>query len=151
MKVGDICQRAVVTARPLDELLSAARVMRDKHIGYLIVVEPGIAQCGLKPVGVLTDRDLVVTVMAREADPRRLLVADVMTRELVAACEDDSLGAALAQMRRIGVRRLPVIGDHGELVGVLSLDDAIDALAKELGAVAGSIRSEQVAERILRS
>jgi len=151
MNVGEVCQRSVVTVRPLEELLSAARVMRNKHVGYLIAVEPGVAEGSFTPVGVLTDRDMVVSVMAREADPHSLTVGDVMTRDLVVAREDDHLGAALAQMRRIGVRRLPVVGERGELVGVLSLDDVIDSLATQLREVAGSIRSEQVVEQVLRS
>lgn len=151
MKVRDICKRQVVTVRPQDELLSAARVMRNKHVGYLVVVEPGLKAATIKPVGVLTDRDLVVSVMAREVNPATLCVSDVMTRELVAACEDDALRVALAQMRRLGVRRLPVIGEYGELTGVISLDDIIDALALELSAVAGSIRAEQQVEQALRS
>jgi len=151
MKVRDICQREVVTVRPQDDLLSAAHLMRDRHVGYLVVVQPGIKPATLKPVGVLTDRDLVVSVMAREANPRELCVDDVMSRELVAACEDDALRVALAQMRRVGVRRLPVIGEYGELVGVLSIDDAIDALTQELAAVAGSIHAEQQVERTLRA
>lgn len=151
MKVRDICKRAVVTVLPQDDLLSVAHVMRDQHVGYLVVVEPGIKPGTLRPVGVLTDRDLVISVMARGVNPRELRVADVMTRDLVAACEDDSLRVALAQMRRVGVRRLPVIGEYGELAGVISIDDAIDALTQELSAIAGSVRAEQQVERALRS
>ena len=151
MKVRDICKREVVTIRPQDDLLSAAQLMRSQHVGYLVVVEPGTRPGTLKPVGVLTDRDLVVCAMAREANPRELCVRDVMSRELVLACEGDALRVALAQMRRVGVRRLPVIGEYGELVGVMSIDDAIDALTQELAAVAGSIRAEQQVERALRA
>ncbi|HET9473958.1 MAG TPA: CBS domain-containing protein [Steroidobacteraceae bacterium] len=151
MNVGEVCQRSVVTVRPLDELLSAARVMRNKHVGYLIAVEPGVKDGSFTPVGVLTDRDMVISVMAREADPRTLRVEDVMTRDLVVAREDDQLGAALAQMRRMGVRRLPVVGERGELVGILSLDDVIETLSGQLRDVAGSIHSEQVVEQVLRS
>ena len=73
-----------------------------------------------------------------------------MTREPVVAQEEEALGAALTKMRKIGVRRLPVVGKYDELVGVLSLDDIIDALVGELAAVAGSIRSEQLIEHSLR-
>jgi len=101
-------------------------------------------------VGVLTDRDIVVTVVARETDPRSLRVGDVMTRQPVVAAEDDSITTALQEMRRIGVRRLPVVGRRGQLVGVLSLDDVLDGLAAELQNVAGSIRREQQVESALR-
>jgi CBS domain-containing protein len=150
MNVGEICQRNVVTVRPFDELVSAARTMREKHVGYLIVVEPGFLEGTFKPVGVITDRDMVVSVMAREADPRSLRVGDVMTQDPVLASEEDSMATALEQMRRIGVRRLPVVGAHGQLVGVLSLDDVIDSLVAQLQDVAGSIRTEQAVEHALR-
>ncbi|HVY79604.1 MAG TPA: CBS domain-containing protein [Steroidobacteraceae bacterium] len=150
MNVGDICQHNVVTVRPFDELMVAARLMREQHVGYLIVVEPAFSEGTFQPVGVLTDRDLVVSVMAREIDPRSLRVGDVMTREPMLARTDDSIAAALEQMRRIGVRRVPVVGDQGELLGVLSLDDVIHALVSQLGDVAGSIRTEQLIEHVLR-
>jgi CBS domain-containing protein len=150
MNVGSICRRNVVTIRPFDELTSAARLMRENHIGYLIVVEPAVGEAFFRPVGVLTDRDIVVAVVARETDPRTLTVGDVMTRQPVVVKEEDSSATALKEMRRIGVRRLPVVGERGRLVGVLSLDDVIDELAAELQHVAGSIRNEQRIESALR-
>jgi len=150
MNVGEICQRNVITVRPFDELTGAAQLMREKHVGYLIVVEPALSEGSFKPVGVLTDRDIVIAVVARETDARTLRVGDVMTRQPVVADEGDALATALKQMRRIGVRRLPVVGTHEELVGVLSLDDVIDTLVGELKDVAGSIRSEQLIEHTLR-
>jgi CBS domain-containing protein len=89
-------------------------------------------------------------VVAKDGDPRALRAGDVMTREPVVAQEEEALGAALKKMRKIGVRRLPVVGKYDELVGVLSLDDIIDALVGELEDVAGSIRSEQLIEHSLR-
>jgi CBS domain-containing protein len=81
MKVGDLCQHEVVTIPPSAGLTAAARVMRQEHVGYLVVVAP-MAEEGLrKVVGVLTDRDIVIAVVAREADPRTLTVGDVMTRD----------------------------------------------------------------------
>jgi CBS domain-containing protein len=136
--------------RPFDELATAARLMREKHIGYLVVVEPEAGETFFKPVGVLTDRDIVVTVVARETDPRTLTVGDVMTRQPVVAREEDSSATALQEMRRIGVRRLPVVGPRGQLVGILSLDDVLDGLAAELQNVAGSIRNEQRIESAVR-
>jgi CBS domain-containing protein len=150
MNVGDLCQRNLVTVRPFEELLNAARLMREGHVGYVVVVEPAFAEGTFQPIGVLTDRDLVVSVLAREADPRTLRVEDVMTRAPVVAQHDDSLASALEQMRRIGVRRLPVVDDRGQLIGVLSLDDVIYSLVGQLQDVAGSIRSEQLIEHSLR-
>jgi CBS domain-containing protein len=150
MNVGKTCRQTVVTVRPFDELTAAARLMRENHIGYLVVVEPDPGGTTVKPVGVLTDRDIVVAVVARETDPRSLRVGDVMTRQPVVAAEGDSIATALQEMRRIGVRRLPVVGRRGQLVGVLSLDDVLDGLAADLQSVAGSIRREQQIESALR-
>jgi CBS domain-containing protein len=150
MNVGQICQRNVITARDFDELTSAARLMREKHVGYIVVVEPAFEEGTFKPMGVLTDRDIVVSVVAREADARTLRVGDVMTQQPVVAQESASIATALQEMRRVGVRRVPVVGDHGQLVGVLSLDDALEALVAELQDVAGSIRTEQLVEHSLR-
>ena len=151
MHTAEILQRDVVTVRPLDELLWAARLMREKHVGYLVVVEPALLDGIFRPVGVLTDRDIVVAVIARELDPRSLRVEDVMTRKPVVVRADEPLTIALREMRRIGVRRLPVIGEHDELVGVMSLDDAVAALSTQLQEVAGSIKAEQALERTMRS
>jgi CBS domain-containing protein len=151
MKVGDICSRNVITARESDGLTAAAQLMRHKHLGYLVVVQPSVADGTLTPVGVITDRDIVVAVVAREADPRSLTVGDVMTRQPVLGSEDSSVASALHHMREVGVRRLPVVDRGGRLVGVLSLDDVLDALAEELMDVASSIKHELKMESALRT
>lgn len=150
MKVGDICSRNVVTVREFDDLTAAAQLMRENHIGYLVVVEPHVGDGMVAPVGVITDRDIVVGVVARETDPRSLRVGDLMTRQPVLALEDSSVSAALHHMREIGVRRLPVVDRGGRLIGVLSLDDVLDSLAEELMDVASSIRHERKVESALR-
>lgn len=150
MSIGKICQRNVVTIRPFDDLTAAAQLMRERHIGYLIVVEPHVADGSMTPVGVLTDRDIVISVVAREVDGRSLRVGDVMTREPVTVVDSDPLTKALEVMRRIGVRRVPVVGMRGELVGVLSIDDILDTVAGDLQHVAASIRNEQLIESAVR-
>ena len=150
MKVAELIRRSVVTVRPQDELGAAAQLMRERHVGYLVVVEPALADGTSRPVGVLTDRDLVVSVMARGTNPDSLRIEDVMTRRPKVVRADESLGSAVQEMRRIGVRRLPVVGDHGELVGVISLDDVVEALATQMHDLAGSIRSGQAIEHVLR-
>ena len=142
MLVSEICRRNPVTIRAAEELATAAARMRERHIGYLIVVEPYPPHAAPRPVGVLTDRDIVVGVLAQGADMRLVKVGDVMTRDPVVVCEDRSLNTALAEMRRIGVRRIPVVDTIGQLVGVLALDEVLDAVAQELLGVIGSIRTE---------
>ena len=151
MNVGELCQRNPVTVRPSDDLTAAARLMREQHVGYLIVTEPAVREGAFRVAGVLTDRDIVITVVAREADARSLRTEDVMTREPVVAEEPESLGGALRKMRKMGVRRLPVVDAQRALVGVISIDDIIDALVTELQDAASAIRSEQLVEHSLRS
>ena len=150
MKVGDICGRNVVTVREFDEVTAAAQLMREKHIGYLVVVEPNVADGTLAPAGVLTDRDIVVGIVAKGRDPRTLRVGEVMTREPMLVQEDSTVSSAVRRMREIGVRRMPVVGRMGHLVGVLSLDDVLDSFAEELMDVARSIRHELKMEGALR-
>ena len=151
MYVAELCTRNVVTVRPDDEIALAARRMRETHVGYLVVLESGVP-AGTIPrvIGVLTDRDIVVEVVAQDADPRHVLVRDVMTRQPVVLEGFATLPAAMQEMRRVSVRRMPVVGKQGELLGVLSLDDALDVLSGELASLAGAIRNERRVESMLR-
>jgi CBS domain-containing protein len=124
--------------------------MRDEHIGYIIVVEPRVASETVVPIGVLTDRDIVVAVVARDVNARFLRVEDVMTREPLVLGESETLENALREMRRRGVRRAPVIADSGQLVGVVSLDDLLAVLAGELQDVSWSIERGRQVEQALR-
>lgn len=151
MDVAQLLSRDSVTVRESDEVTDAALLMREHHVGYLVVVEPDLAGSTLRPVGVLTDRDIVIGVVAREVNPRTLLVRDIMTRNPVVLNAADPLPTALQEMRRVGVRRMPVVGKVGELLGVLSLDDVLEALSAELGNLAGAIRNEQRVEKSLRT
>ena len=150
MEIGTLCRKNVITVREHDELIAAAEIMRTRHVGYLVVTRPGTADVAPEPAGVLTDRDIVIKVVAMQADPRTLTVGDVMTRQPVVVSETESVNKALGEMRRVGVRRLPVVGVRGQLVGVLSIDDIVEMLADGLNAVAGSIRNEQRIEGALR-
>ncbi len=150
MNTGQLCNRNPVTVRRSDELIRAAQLMREKHIGYLVVVDSEAADQAVRPVGVLTDRDIVISVVARETDARALRVGDIMTQQPVTIGVAEPVERAVREMRRIGVRRLPVIGQRGELIGVLSLDDVLEVLAVQMQNVAGSIRNERVIEGSLR-
>jgi CBS domain-containing protein len=139
MNVGQLCHRQAITVTPTDELRTAAKLMREKHIGFLVVVQPGAAPGCVEPIGVLTDRDIVISTLALDVDPRTVNVGDVMTCKPTVTLAEDSVGDALHQMRHRGVRRLPVVGEYGGLVGVISLDDILTHRADEMGAAAGAI------------
>lgn len=149
MAVGTICTRRVVTVDRGIDVATAARVMREKQAGYLVVTD--LASGSQKPVGVLTDRDIVIKVMAPDIDPRARKVGDVMTTEPLVAGYADDVGKTLHRMRALGVRRVPVINTQGNIAGVLSLDDAFDHLVTQMADVAGSIRNQQPTERLQRA
>ena len=151
MDTGQLCSRKPITVLRSDDLTRAAQLMREIHIGYLVVVDTDAADQSPRPIGVVTDRDIVIAVVAREADPRELRVGDIMTQPPVTIGVAEPVEKALREMRRIGVRRLPVVGKRGELIGVLSLDDVLEVLAMDLQHLAGSIRQEWLVEASLRS
>jgi CBS domain-containing protein len=138
VNTGSICTRNVVTCRPDVSALDAARLIRNHHVGDLVVVaETGGSHT---PVGVVTDRDIVVSVVAKEVDPATLLVADIMSSPAITAYEWEDVWQVLRRMRLHGVRRMPVVGDMDELIGIVTFDDlvgAISELLSELGHVSG--------------
>lgn len=150
MCVGNICRREVVTVEPDASLAVAARLMRERHVGMLVVVEPVAGSADRVVQGVVTDRDIVTTVVGRDAEPKSLKVADIMTRSPLLIAESQSVAAALRHMRDVGVRRAPVIGLRNELVGVLSLDDVLDVVADQLAVISSAIRGAHDRERVTR-
>lgn len=149
LTTGEICTRSVTIAFRKTGVNGAARLMRENHVGCLVVVDE--EQGRRLVVGLLTDRDIVTAVIASDLDPARLCVEDVMTTGLVTAREDDSLIDVMRNMRRMGVRRVPVVGDRGELIGLVTLDDVLDILAQELGLLVDAIRIEGERERKKRT
>lgn len=142
---GDLCTRQVVVAPPSLSVDEAARLMRERHVGCLVVVEQGDG--GRLPVGVLTDRDIVLAVVAKDADAKTLRVGDVMTATVASVRESDTLYDVLSTMRSRGVRRVPVTGAHGVLAGILTLDDVLNALAGQLQAL-GMVVGREVRQEL---
>jgi CBS domain-containing protein len=141
MKVGEYCKRAVVAIASNADAAAAAKLMRAEHVGFLIVYREGDEL--QRPVGVLTDRDLVLGVMAREVDQHSVTVDDVMTRQPIIATDTDELSDLLQAMRMAGIRRVPVVDVRGALIGIMAIDDAIDVITGLMCDIAGSIKSEQ--------
>ncbi len=145
---GDLCTRQVVVAPPSLSVDEAARLMRERHVGCIVVVEQGDG--GRLPMGILTDRDIVMAVVAKDADAKTLRVGDVMTATLASVRESDTLYDVLSTMRSRGVRRVPVTGPHGTLAGILTLDDVLNGLAGQLqalGSVVGRERRQEFTAR----
>ena len=148
MDVNLICNHNVATIRKSEGIADAAELMRAEHVGDLIVVEPrGNATV---PVGILTDRDIVVGVVAKRVAPDSVTVGDSMTRNPLTVRDDASVEFALREMRRSGVRRAPVVRANGDLVGVIAIDDIIQHLAVQLTGLADLIRLEQDTEQRAR-
>jgi CBS domain-containing protein len=129
MKAYELCQRNVVTVRGQEDLATAAWIMRERNVGCLVVVEPFGMQGGWRPIGLLSDRDIVTQVIARDCDARSLAVSDVMSRP-VSIGPDTSIEDALQRMRLGGTRRVCVIDERGRLAGILALDDIFEHMGK---------------------
>ena len=125
---GEFCNRRVVIATRREPILVAARRMHDEHVGSVVVVEE-IAR-GRKPIGIVTDRDIVVRYLAEPADGRgaaeAATVDEIMTRDLVVAREREDLADVCARMRAFGIRRVPVVDDAGVLQGIIAFDDILE-------------------------
>jgi CBS domain-containing protein len=146
MTVGEFCTREVIIIRKDGTVIEAARLMRDHHVGDLVVVEEREGQ--RIPIGILTDRDIVVEVVAKEAIYLpSLVVGDVMSMELMTVAEHESLADALKRMCSRGVRRIPVVNKDGALEGILSLDDMLEQLCEELTDITRLIAWQQKRER----
>jgi CBS domain-containing protein len=141
MNVGEICSRVVAVAESGTPVQEAAKRMRDHHIGALVVTEGGAE--ARRPIGILTDRDLVVEVVAAGVDYRTLTVGDIMSERPATTKESASLFEVIAQMRGGGVRRLVVVDAKWHLLGIVAMDDLIPVLAEEMSALAQAIRMEQ--------
>jgi CBS domain-containing protein len=144
MTVGEICNRGVIVIQRDEAVVAAAKLMRQYHVGAVIVVDkPNDRRI---PVGIVTDRDLVVEVMATELDETVITVGDIMAPEIFTVKEDTATYEAIEFMRRKTIRRLPIVDEAGELVGILTLDDALQLLSEQSLDLAKLVRYEQKKE-----
>ncbi len=135
MSVGKVCTRTVITAHPEDTVSAAAQRMAHYDVGTLIILE------SRRPIGIITDRDLVVRVLAKGSDPQTSTLQTLMTRQVISVPDHTSLEDALALMRAYQIRRLVVVNNDQELVGIFSLDDMLALLGEEQQAIAGLMRA----------
>jgi len=144
MQLGEICTRNAVTVERRTPVQETARLMRSHHVGNVIVVDR--SNKGLKPVGIVTDRDIVVQVIAAGLDPAGLTAGDIMALDLITAPQDQNAFETVEQMQRNGVRRLPVVDNMGCLIGVIAADDLLELFAMQLTSLSKVSVSERKQE-----
>ena len=148
MSIGRFCNKHVVTAARNTTVLEAAHLMRHNHVGDVLVVDD--TDGGRVPVGILTDRDIVVSVIAPGLDPASLQVGDIMTDDLLTARDTDDVYETIERMRLRGIRRVPVVDARGSLAGVVSADDLLEFLAEEMGELSRISPYQQAHEKRAR-
>ena len=150
MLLNSFCMSDVARCSPRTTVLEAAHLMRRHHTGDLVVVDDDGGDERLTPLGVITDRDIVVEVLAKGADPATTLVSQVMRTPVVIANAHEDSSQVLERMRVHGVRRIPVVGDEGWLVGVVTVDDMLKRLAADAHMLTEIVSKEQNQEQRAR-
>jgi len=119
MSLRKITKKKVVTVRPDDTVVKAAKLMEEKNVGSVVVVE------NRKPIGILTDRDIAIRVVAKKADINSILVKDVMTKKIVTGRDNQRVAELAKVMHENGIRRVPIVNKKGMLSGIITLDDLL--------------------------
>lgn len=140
MDVGKCCTRNVAIADRETGVIEVADLMRRRHVGSVVIVERA-ASCN-RPIGIVTDRDLVVSVLALGADARQLTAEDVMSPDLATALAGDDVLDTLHRMRHLGIRRMPVVDGDGGLQGMIAVDDLLELVADSMNEVVGLVGRE---------
>ncbi len=148
MLLNSICTMQPVRCKPHTTVLEAAQIMRHSHTGDLVVVDDGDDKAA--PLGLLTDRDIVVEVLAKGLDPATTRVGAVIRTPVVIASETEDTSHALELMRVHGVRRLPIVNHEGTLIGIVTADDILRNLALDANSLVDIMSREQSREQRVR-
>jgi len=148
MRIGDICTNNTICCTRDETVQAAAMLMRRHHVGDLVVVESDGG--GNVPLGILTDRDIVLAVVAPGLDPASLLAGDIMSDDLLTASASDDVVETIEHMRLRGIRRVPVVDAGGKLAGIVSADDLLEFLAEEMSELSRLGSWQQAHERRVR-
>lgn len=135
MPVSELARESVVTAAPDEPAAELAELMRDNNVGSVVVTVDD------RPIGIVTDRDLVVKVFADGIVPPSVTARDVMTEDVVSVEKDAGTFELCSKMCKAGVRRMPIVEDD-ELVGIITMDDIFQLLADEFQDLAAVIEAE---------
>ncbi len=145
MPIGEICNREVVITYKDSSIVEVAKLMRNYHVGDVVVVDSVGDQS--VPVGIITDRDIVVEIIARDVPLGSVTAGDIMSYDLITAREQDGIWDTLQRMRSHGIRRMPVVNEEGGLEGILTVDDLLELFSDELMSLAKVTIREQTREK----
>jgi CBS domain-containing protein len=144
MQLSSFCMLDVACCSRRTTVLEAAHLMRRKHTGDLVVIDDDEEKPS--PLGVITDRDIVVEVLGKGLDPAVTTVGSVIRTPVVVAEEGEDSSVVLERMRAQGVRRIPVVGLGGKLVGIVTVDDMLSRLASDAALLTQIVKKEQTQE-----
>lgn len=148
MPIHECCNLNVVSCEQDATLASVAELMRRNHVGDVVVTETrGEARL---PIGIVTDRDIVVETVAMQLDPGQYTAGDIMSAPVVTVKASDGLVETLRQMRENNVRRIPVVAEDGGLAGIVTADDIVRLLAMELSLMTETMGEQPEVEARLR-
>ncbi len=149
MRLSDVCVLDVVCCGRKTTVLEAARLMRERHTGDVVVVDDADDETGRWPAGILTDRDIVIEVLGKGLDPARTRVEDVMVEHshLVVARDSEDVNEAAARMHAHGVRRMPIVDQTGALVGIVTLDDLLQIHARDANVLSEIVTNARAHEQ----
>lgn len=149
MSAGEYANRDVIVVEEQESVRTAVNMMRQHHVGTVVVVA---REAGRHPIprGILTDRDVVLEILAEGVDLDEVTIGDVMSYELVTVPEKTGLMEVIEVMRDKGVRRVPVVDNRGALIGILSVDDVLELISEQLEDLVRLIAREQRHERARR-
>ncbi len=148
MRMGEICTVQAIYCKRDETVQGAALLMRKNHVGDLVVIEQADTQ--KIPIGIITDRDIVIGVIALGLDPASLLVGDIMSDDLLTTGENDDVYETIERMRLRGIRRVPVVNGSGGLAGIVSVDDLLEFLAEEMSELSRISSHQQAREKRAR-
>jgi len=131
------CREQVVAVSPDTPAVEVARIMGEKNVGSVVIVSGDN-----RPVGVITDRDLAVRVMAQERNPGEVRAGDIVTRDVITFRDSMGVYEAIQKMTAEGIRRMPVVDDAGKLIGIVTMDDIVRMLGEEMAAIAKNIEKQ---------
>ncbi|MDI6719342.1 MAG: CBS domain-containing protein [Methanomicrobiales archaeon] len=136
MKISEASRSEVVSAQPDARVSEIVRMMKDRNVGSVVITDQN------RPVGIITDRDVLLRIVAEKRDPEAVAVSEVMTRDPMVFPADISVHEAVQKMENKWFRRIPIVDGNGRLTGIVSIDDLMGLLIREMASIASIVRKQ---------